>query len=76
MRFYTVSKNRYYYFGALCVGPNIHWDFTDDLRTAKFFAKRQEAEYMLNELNSKYKGILDNYKGQFKVRCWELTEVK
>lgn len=76
MIYYCISKNRYYYVSCLNVGEHKHWTFLNSPKMAKFYDTKEEAERMLIKIEHYYKGFLDNYKGQFKIRKFELREVK
>lgn len=75
MILYVISKNRYYFSNCLNVGLKRHWDFVQSPKHAKFYDTLQEAERTLQLLEKEYKGPLDCYKGQFKIRKFELKEV-
>lgn len=75
MILYVISKNRYYFSNCLNIGLKRHWDFVQSPKHAKFYDTKEEAERMLIKIEHHYKGFLDNYKGQFKIRKFELKEV-
>lgn len=76
MKLYVIAKNRYYYQSCVNVGPKRYWNFTDRAYMATMYETKEEAIIMRDKIEQTYTGILDNYKGKFRVRVYELQEVK
>lgn len=74
MQFYVIKKNRWFGAGILNIGLKKSHHYTDSILSAKYYIDLKEAEYILNSY--KENNILPLYKGEWKIKKYEIREVK
>lgn len=74
MEFYVIKKNRWFASGILNIGLKQKHMYTDNILCAKHLLNLEDAKYILNSYQKN--NILPLYKGEWKIKKYEVKEIK
>ena len=74
MQFYVIKKNRWFASGILNIGLKQKHMYTDNILYAKHLLNLEDAKYILNSYQKN--NILPLYKGEWKIKKYEVKEIK